>query len=573
MATVSSIDNQRPFLPQSGDSSSKPESESILPFGEWLEQNSDIKDEPQPIRFKEQKQSAEADPVNEEDPQGTKLFAQAPAEKTKQSKSLFKEKPAKPEAGANKASANGVNEKPAQTNEKKASEGPKTEPIQHNNIDKGIALKVSSAKTELVKSTAALKTAKQAAADQKASTNQNIAKTIQSTPVENLKSTKPVPSQPNQVESMAQLKTNVKAIFNSLSPLKTSAPSDTSSVRVSSQVSHNASIVSMDKVKPIRLTQATLAKKGSKPDGTTTIHHLKARKSAQLDPAISSVEKKATPSTNVEPQTETGVNKLTTKAQAAGVNVQDTDKKGNRIVLAEDSKIAKGRKRTKAKASKLAAQQRNQLQHAVPDGTSNTSRQVDTTVESNQLQNSISQLSTSESMQTDQSSADANSNNLFGRSESGANVSTGKQSGKTAQAYASRSLSWLRALSDKTSQINRQDPNWKMLEMKLDKGDGEMTIKVMRKDDQVSVSVQFTDDALRAQTESQANQILESLKEHYGEDVNFSFADKKESSMDSSLDRQAARRRRLRGQTEQAEKPVQANPYNDQGPDQHVWIG
>ncbi|MFK7846921.1 MAG: hypothetical protein AB8G77_16590 [Rhodothermales bacterium] len=564
MASVSSIDNQRPLLPQPNENSYSSETESIMPFGEWLQQKSEIKEEPQPIKFKESEQTEEADQVAKEEEKGTRLFAETPAKKSKQTKSLFKEQQTKEVAGANKTAAKAETTEDANlvksnTNQV-AGTSKETEAVSTDG-------KKNVLKASIAKSTVVLKGGQQAATDRKASSSQNVAKAIQSTPVENLKSTKPVTTQPNQVDSLAQLKTNVKAIFNSLTPLKTSVPSDTTTFRVSAQKSGKQAVLSMDKMKPIRLTNSSVTQKGPKQDGATTIQHLKARKSIQLDPAISSSKQIVA---------EAGVDKLATKAQATGVPVQGVDKKGSRVILPEDSKIAKkakGRKRAKAKSAKLAAQQRNHVQHAMPEGTSNTSRELDTTASNNQLQSTANQLSTTEFMHADSSSSDGNPNNLFGRSESGASVSTAKQSGKTAQAYASRSLSWLKTLSDKTSQINRQDPNWKMLEMKLDKGDGEMTIKVMRNDEQVSISVQFTDDALRAQAESQSNQILESLKEHYGEDVNFSFTEKKGSSMDSPLDQQAARRRRLRAQIEQAEKPVQVNSYDDQGPDQHQWIG
>ena len=80
--------------------------------------------------------------------------------------------------------------------------------------------------------------------------------------------------------------------------------------------------------------------------------------------------------------------------------------------------------------------------------------------------------------------------------------------------------------------------------MRLDKGDGNMTIKVMREDEHISVSVQFTDDVMRAQAESQSAQILESLKEQYGQNVKFSFGNHQDSAFDSQLQDRGEHRRR-----------------------------
>ena len=161
----------------------------------------------------------------------------------------------------------------------------------------------------------------------------------------------------------------------------------------------------------------------------------------------------------------------------------------------------------------------------------------------------------------------------MGKSESNVQVSTPKGTGKAVSAHASRSLSWLKALSDRTAQFTKQDPNWKVLEMKLDKGDGRMTVKVMREDEHVSVSVQFSDDTLRANAESQMSQILESLKEQYGKDVSFTFGDQEDADLHAALEQKASRKRRQGDRSIQAEQPVQMESYNAHAPDQRMWIG
>ena len=161
----------------------------------------------------------------------------------------------------------------------------------------------------------------------------------------------------------------------------------------------------------------------------------------------------------------------------------------------------------------------------------------------------------------------------MGRSEAAAQLASSKSTAKAAPTYASRSVAWLKALADRTGQMNRQDPNWKVLEMKLDRGHGQTTIKVSREDDQVSIAVQFSDEAVRAQAESQSTQILESLKEQYGEDVAFSFTNEQKSNSSSSMDERASRRRRLRADVIAQEKAAQTQPYARSNPDQHIWIG
>ena len=164
-------------------------------------------------------------------------------------------------------------------------------------------------------------------------------------------------------------------------------------------------------------------------------------------------------------------------------------------------------------------------------------------------------------------------NNLFARSNANMQAAEAKQTSKSAPAQASRSLSWLKSLANRTSFMNRNEPNWKVLEMRLDKGDGNMLIKVMREDDTVSVSVQFSDDHLRAQAELQTTQIIESLREQYGQDVMFSFADSDKSQFDSQADNKTARQNRLKKLAAETEKPVPVRHFNPHGPDQHLWIG
>jgi hypothetical protein len=170
---------------------------------------------------------------------------------------------------------------------------------------------------------------------------------------------------------------------------------------------------------------------------------------------------------------------------------------------------------------------------------------------------------------------DTDTGSLFGKSAEQAAILAKEGAKKTAPAArAQRTAAWMRVLSERTSFTNRTDPHWKVMEMKLDDGDGSVTIKVMRDDDGVSVSVGFTDASLRAHAESQSQQILDSLRAQYNQQVSFSFSHQQESAFDSSMwDSQNRNRIRHTASPAETPEPTPEAPSRAGHPDRHVWIG
>lgn len=391
--------------------------------------------------------------------------------------------------------------------------------------------------------------------------------------------------------ALEQLKTNVKAIFNSLPSNKSSA----TFAAATRSGAHNVSLappVVVDKVKPIRLGMQAAKQAPKAAESKTTVQYLKARKatnladSSQLKAKVKATDRAAAHRVEL---TETAAQRevITAKENKPSVAVNDQSdakkiskpvEKSNIELIRDASRKSSRKQRLLSKARSIIAGRFNRnasaQQGAQQAGDfSQSVRDVDGAKDNFQLHAISNQAAQTEFAGLETSSGDANSQNLLGKSETTAQASAAKKSSKASRAYAARSLSWVRSISEQTAALNRRDPNWKVLEMRLDKGDGHMTIKVMREDEHVSVSVQFTDDTMRAQAESQASQILETLKEEYGQDVKFSFADKKESAFDSELRDQHTRRRRLQREAQPVDKPVISTTYNPLGSDQHQWIG
>ncbi len=580
MANVSSVDNNLPALQASSEPSAGTDNNAVIPFGQWLAQENEPRDVPRPIRFKEQANQENDSKKPAPASKNKKLFAEQLEKPAKQTRSLFRAKT------ATNGQQNQVNGKPdttqasgkltaAQARTTKTSVAFKAAPATGQASTDSAPLQVGKAVTTERSTTKQGKTASTRATvnTKGAAANQMLSTKAASTG----KATQAAATATTQPDALTKLKTDVKAIFNSLTPLKTTTPSKTSTMRAFDQPNQPKQptvTLSTDKVKPIRLTTEPVIKATATKEGKTTLEHLKARKTVRLG------------SNNATQQTETQVilrdTDATAKAENAGKKGATAGKtlgdRATQVLTATENLEKPGRAGKKArgrKAKKAQRVQQGRQQHlptAAQDPTAML-KDAEAVREGTQLQQAAMQGQGIDGSQTDSASADSNANNLMARSETGAQVSTSKSTAKASQAYASRSLSWLKALSDKTGQMSRQDPNWKVLEMKLDRGDGQMTIKVSREDDRVSISVQFSDDTVRAQAESQSAHILESLKEQYGDDVAFSFADEQKSAFSSTMDERATRRRRLRAAVVAKENAVQTERYARSNPDQHIWIG
>jgi len=82
---------------------------------------------------------------------------------------------------------------------------------------------------------------------------------------------------------------------------------------------------------------------------------------------------------------------------------------------------------------------------------------------------------------------------------------------------------WLRAVLGNARQSVFADGGWKVLEMKLDDGDGTVTIKAKREDGRVAVAVGFSDPGLRALASAHADRLQELLQAKYDTAVDFSL--------------------------------------------------
>jgi|GEM_PF-5317213 len=82
---------------------------------------------------------------------------------------------------------------------------------------------------------------------------------------------------------------------------------------------------------------------------------------------------------------------------------------------------------------------------------------------------------------------------------------------------------WLRSLLDQASRPLSNRNGWKMLEMKLDDGEGTMTVKTRREADHVAVAVAFSDPKLRDLAHQNMERLHEALKQQYETAVELSL--------------------------------------------------
>ena len=234
MATVPSIDNQLPQLQQENNNISSTDSESVVPFGHWLEQQSQAEDLPQPIQFKHSTGTEEPD--SDEVSKKT-LFADKTSAREKPSKALFKE-PAEKTSQQNIKAKRAAKDTKTATTAKLPVLANKTTTGTSTNVlvsdSKSASKQVNPASVTTQHQQVTVMGTNTTASERVINTQQASNKTSQvnskafkpvisvhSTAHPTLKSSNPALSTPQHTESLAKLKTNVKAIFNSLTPLKT----------------------------------------------------------------------------------------------------------------------------------------------------------------------------------------------------------------------------------------------------------------------------------------------------------------------------------------------------------------
>lgn len=130
----------------------------------------------------------------------------------------------------------------------------------------------------------------------------------------------------------------------------------------------------------------------------------------------------------------------------------------------------------------------------------------------------------SQLLDTSSQEADGNPNQL-GKGTTNTNATKASVSKAQQTARSSRATNWLKTLAERTSFLDKSNPDWKVLEMKLENGKGSMTVRVMREDDQVSVAVNFSDPEVKALAENQYHEILQDLENQYQKEVKFTFSE------------------------------------------------
>ena len=141
-------------------------------------------------------------------------------------------------------------------------------------------------------------------------------------------------------------------------------------------------------------------------------------------------------------------------------------------------------------------------------------------------------------------------------------------------ARSARASNWLKVLSERTTMLDKSNPQWKVLEMKLEKGNGSMTVRVMKEDDHVSVAVNFSDPDVKSLAENQYNQILTDLKDQYQQEVKFTFNGQGHSAFES-FSSANSHKPKSRPLLQPINKPNQdtSTPRPHTSPDNNVWIG
>jgi len=319
--------------------------------------------------------------------------------------------------------------------------------------------------------------------------------------------------------SLEALKKNVKNILNSI-PSKTNK----AAAKGSHPLPEGASL----RVEPSNAAHLAnvKAQKGRANDAQTTMAHLKARnKQASINQSNNEAKQDAA----IDPQ------KKNQKSLADGTRpgVENRLNGANQdIVLNPVIKKSRTAKKGRAeqhsainKIQKHASQKASTLPQFIPLDKINES-QANPAVVAEKVEIS------SKRMDASHTDAEANPNQL-GKGTAKTNQQKSAAAKLQHTSRASRATNWLKVLSERTSLLDKSNPQWKVLEMKLDKGSGSMTVRVMKEDDHVSVAVNFSDPEVKALAETQYNSILQDLENQYQQEVKFTFNEHQHSGFES----------------------------------------
>lgn len=360
---------------------------------------------------------------------------------------------------------------------------------------------------------------------------------------------------------LARLKTDVKAIFNKLPPLHESEPAGKQPVKNAKSSGAPTASAAIDKIRPFRITTQPAETRNLHKKPQSTQEHLNARdqlKGRILDNQHGQVRESVIPLAKMS--------RAGRSATSGHADAHLIDPEVTRVLRPANSTARRIQKTARKGAHLNPLEDRNYA----------TAPLAEKGIEIKNTQEMLSQLNTDKASEIQhKKSGDTESGGQLGKG--GGNDTPALQKGSTKAQSTSQThntANWLRALSERTSFMNRTDPHWKVLEMKLDAGDGTMTIKVMKDEDGVSVSVGFSDAGLRAQAESQTSQILENLRAQYDQNVNFSFSNHQESAFNSSMF-ESAKQHRTAVTPTSVDKPEESAGTNDSLTEnyRHVWIG
>lgn len=167
---------------------------------------------------------------------------------------------------------------------------------------------------------------------------------------------------------------------------------------------------------------------------------------------------------------------------------------------------------------------------------------------------------------------------LSGSVETAASTQTSSRTpgstGTPAFTQPDRALAWLQARGAGRSSFVQSRDGWRMLEMKLQEGDGSLTIKTKQDDDRMAVSVGFTDARLRSLASASAQQIQNVLQSQYNTTVDLSLMkDGNGSAHGESSDGAGSNGSPSARNEADAESTDSATPHTALFGGQHEWVG
>ena len=134
------------------------------------------------------------------------------------------------------------------------------------------------------------------------------------------------------------------------------------------------------------------------------------------------------------------------------------------------------------------------------------------------------------------------------------------------------SAAWLRTMLDHTGRSFSTPDGWHVLEMKLDPGEGTMTVRTRREADRVAVSIGFSDPGMRQLAGQHLNQLQDTLRAFYDNPVDLSFTGQGADTAGGQDGRPApARNRRPASALDPGDTTVEAEARAPGA--NYVWVG